>query len=325
MAGNATIAAPGRSLPVRPAVDIVFASQIESPESWLPRLRDALPGDRFHVWPDVPDLQAVRVALVGEPPAGALGTLPNLKLIQSLWMGVDGLLADATLPCGVPIARMVDAGMVAAMAETVLVHVLDWHRHLYRYRAHQSESIWRRHRQYLASDRTVGLLGLGALGHEAARRLLSFGFKVCGWSRRPKRLEGIESFTDLDEVLRRSQVLVCLLPLTAQTRGVLNAAAFAKMPEHSCVINIARGGHVVEADLLAALDSGHLAHAYLDVFETEPLPAAHPFWRHPGVTLTPHCAALTEPRTAVPVLVENIERVRRGDPPLNLVDRAAGY
>jgi glyoxylate/hydroxypyruvate reductase A len=220
---------------------------------------------------------------------------------------------------------MVDAGMVAAMAEAVLVHVLDWHRHLYRYREHRAEGVWKRRRQYMASDRTVGLLGLGALGKEAARRLTFMGFNVCGWSRTPKSLQGVECFTDLDEALKRSQALVCLLPLTAQTRGVLNAAAFAKMPRHSCVINIARGGHVVERDLLAALDSGHLAHAYLDVFETEPLPQAHPFWRHPKITMTPHCAALTEPRTAVPVVVENIERARRGEPALNLVDRSAGY
>jgi glyoxylate/hydroxypyruvate reductase A len=306
-------------------VDIVFASQIETPESWLPRLRRALPADRFFVWPECGDRERVEVALVGEPPRDALATFPNLKLIQSLWMGVDGLLADPTLPRAVPLARMVDAGMVAAMAETVLVHVLDWHRHLYRYREHQADGVWKRHRQYMACDRTVGLLGLGALGSEAARRLLLMGFKVCGWSRRPKRIEGVECFSDLGEVLKRSQALVCLLPLTAQTRCVLNASAFAAMPEHSCVINIARGAHVVEADLLAALDSGHLAHAYLDVFETEPLPEAHPFWHHPKVTLTPHCAALTEPRTAVPVLVENIERVRRGEPALNLVDPSAGY
>jgi glyoxylate/hydroxypyruvate reductase A len=171
----------------------------------------------------------------------------------------------------------------------------------------------------------VGLLGLGELGSYAAAKLVALGFKVCGWSRRPKTLDGVHCSTDLDEVVSMSQALVCLLPLTAQTRGVLNAKAFARMPNGGCVINLARGGHVATADLLAALESGQLAHAYLDVFDQEPLPEDSPLWAHPGVTLTPHIAALTEPRTAVAKIVENIERVRRGERPLSLVDRAAGY
>jgi glyoxylate/hydroxypyruvate reductase A len=207
----------------------------------------------------------------------------------------------------------------------VLAQVLDWHRHLYLYRLWQQQRKWKRRRQFLASDRTVGLLGLGELGTDASRKLMALGFKVCGWSRRPKRIEGLRSSTDLGEILGMSDALVCLLPLTDQTRGVLNAAAFAQMPKGGCVINVARGGHVVIADLLAALDSGHLAHAYLDVFEPEPPPADSPLWSHPGVTVTPHTAALTEPRTAVPSIVENVERVRRGAAPLHLVDRSAGY
>jgi len=159
----------------------------------------------------------------------------------------------------------------------------------------------------------------------AAAKLAALGFNVRGWSRRPKAIEGVHCSTDLDEVVSQSQALVCLLPLTAQTRGVLNARAFARMPEGGCVVNLARGAHVVMPDLLAALDSGRLAHAYLDVFETEPLPAASPLWAHPGITLTPHVAALTEPRTALPKIVDNVERVRRGETPLNCVDRAAGY
>lgn len=304
---------------------VAFVSEVEPPERWLPALRAALPDDRFFVWPGVADPAAVEVALVGQPPAGALGTLPNLKLIQSLWMGVEKLLEDPSLPKGVPLARMVDAGMVAAMVEIVLSRVLDWHRQLYRYRAQQAEGQWRPRKQYMASDRTIGLLGLGELGTAAARRLVSLDFKIVGWSRRPKRLDGVQCFKELPDVLRRSQALVCLLPLTSQTRGILDAGAFAQMPKHSCVINIARGAHLVERDLLAALDSGHLAHAYLDVFDTEPLRAAHPFWRHPKVSLTPHIAALTEPRTAVPCIVETLERLRRGEAPLHLVDRAAGY
>jgi glyoxylate/hydroxypyruvate reductase A len=240
-------------------------------------------------------------------------------------MGVEKLLADPGLPRDVPLARLIDPGMVAAMSETVIAHVLDWHRHHYHYRALQREKRWRRVRQFLASDRTVGLLGLGELGGDAARKLLALGFKVAGWSRRPKNLEGVRSFTDLDEMLPGVDALVCLLPLTERTHGILSSRVLGKIKKGGCLINPARGDHLVAPDLIAVLDSGHLRHAYLDVFHTEPLPAGDPLWSHPGVTITPHAAALSEPRTAIPKIVENVERVRRGETPLNLVDFAAGY
>ena len=307
---------------------IAFVAQEEDPQRWLPRLREALPRDRFVVWPDVGDPGEVAIALVAKPPRGALAALPRLKLVQSLWMGVDGLIADPTLPRSTPIARLIDPGMVGAMSETVLACVLDWHRCRYRYRAQQARREWRPLPQHMAADRSIGLLGLGELGQDAAAKLRALGFNVCGWSRRPKRIEGVACHhgdTGLADVLARSGVIVCLLPLTAATRGILNAATLARLPEGASVVNLARGGHVVEHDLLAALDSGRLAHAYLDVFETEPLAADHPFWTHPAITVTPHVAALTEPRTSLAKVVANIERVRRGERPEALVDVAAGY
>lgn len=300
---------------------LLFSSQIEPAERWLPLLERALPRDEFSIEPRAD----IDIALVATPHPGIFGKLPRLKLVQSLWMGVEKLLEDPELPRDVPLARLVDPGMVGAMSETVLAHVIDWHRHLYFYRQLQREKKWKRRRQSLPADRTVGFLGLGELGTDAARKLLALGFKVCGWSRRPKRVAGVHCSTDLGEILGMSNALVCLLPLTGQTRGVLNAAAFARMPKGGCLINVARGAHAVTADLLASLDAGQLAHAYLDVFEPEPLPADSPLWTHPGVTVTPHAAALTEPRTAVPKIVENVERLRRGEAPLNLVDFAAGY
>jgi glyoxylate/hydroxypyruvate reductase A len=240
-------------------------------------------------------------------------------------MGVEKLLADPAYPRGVPLARLIDPGMVAAMTETVLAHVLDWHRHFYQYRTQQRERSWKRIDQRMASDRTVGLLGLGELGSDAARKLLALGFNVAGWSRRPRTLPGVQSFTDLTAMLRITDALVCLLPLTPQTAGVLNARSFAMMRRGGCVINVARGAHLVTRDLLGALDNGWLAHAYLDVFEPEPLPRDDLLWQHPGVTVTPHIAALTEPRTAVPKIAENVERVRRGEAPADLVDFQAGY
>ncbi len=289
-------------------MNILFASETEKAEFWLPLLQRALPDDRFFVTDENP----VEIALVATPPAGTLRKLKGVKLIQSLWMGVEKLLADPEYPLGVPLARLIDTGMVAAMSETVLSHVLDWHE-------------WRRYKQYLASDRTIGILGLGELGGDAARKLLALGFRVAGYSRRPKNLEGVQSFTDLEAMLPLCNALVCLLPLTAHTQGVLNGKNFSLLKKHSAIINLARGGHLITQDLIKALDAGHLAHAYLDVFDSEPLPASSPLWKHPGVSITPHSAALTEPRTALAKVVENVERVRRGETPLNLVDFAAGY
>jgi glyoxylate/hydroxypyruvate reductase A len=302
-------------------VKILFSSETEKAEFWIPLLQQALPQDVFTTDAG----EAAEVALIATPPRGLLAKLHGVKLVQSLWMGVDRLLEDPALPKGVPLARLIDPGMVAGMSETVLAHVLDWHKHHYRYRAQQAERQWRRRKQYLASDRTIGILGLGELGADAARRLLDLGFRVAGYSRRPKSLAGVQSFTELEPMLRITDALVCLLPLTPQTRGILNGRNLGKLKKHGCVINVARGGHLVVADLLSQLDSGHLSHAYLDVFDSEPLPASSPLWKHPGVTITPHAAALTEPRTAIAKIVENIERVRRGETPHHLVDYSAGY
>jgi glyoxylate/hydroxypyruvate reductase A len=302
-------------------VKILFSSETEKPEFWIPLLQQALPQDEI-----VSEVgRGVDIAVIATPPSGLLARLGSVKLIQSLWMGVDRLLEDPGLPKGVPLARLIDPGMVAAMSETVVAYVLDWHRHFYRYRAQQAERQWRRRKQYLASDRTVGILGMGELGSDAARKLLALGFNVAGYSRRPKSLPGVQSFTELEPMLRITDALVCLLPLTAQTRGILNGRNLGKLKKYACLINLARGAHVVVPDLLGQLESGHLSHAYLDVFDSEPLPSSSPLWTHPGVTITPHSAALTEPRTAIPKIAENIERVRRGEPPLNLVDLAAGY
>jgi glyoxylate/hydroxypyruvate reductase A len=300
---------------------ILFASESEKPEFWFPLLQKALPADEFLSSPQ----EDIDVALVATPPPGTFARLKNLKLIQSLWMGVERLLADPQLPRGVPLARLIDPGMVAAMSETVLAHVLDWHRHHYTYRAYQRETRWHRHRQFLAADRTVGILGMGQLGGDAAGKLRALGFNVAGWSRRPKQVPGVQCFVELNEVLERTDALVCLLPLTEQTKGIINAKTLEKLRPKGCLINLARGGHMVVADVIAALDSGHLRHAYLDVFDQEPLPKESPLWAHPGVTVTPHTAALTEPRTAIAKVVENVERIRRGQPALNLVDFEAGY
>jgi glyoxylate/hydroxypyruvate reductase A len=308
-------------------MNVVFSSRIESPERWFPLLETALPQDRFFAWPDVNGGDA-DVALVATPHEGLFARLPRLKLVQSIWMGVDPLLADPSFPRHVALARCIDPGMVAAMCETVLSDVIDFHRSLYLYRRQQAAKKWKKLPQYMASDRTVGLLGLGELGGTIGPMLRSLHFKVLGWSRRPKSVSGVESYAGADglaQMLPRCNIVVCLLPLTPETRGILNAMTLALLPKGAAVVNVARGAHVVDADLLAALDSGHIAQAYLDVFETEPLPADHRYWVHPNVFVTPHVAALTEPRTALAMIVDNINRVREGQAPLGRVNLDAGY
>lgn len=305
-------------------MNILFASQKEKPEFWFPLLQKALPEDRFFGWPDI-NGGDIDVALVATHPKGTFANLKKLKLVQSLWMGVENIVADQELPKGVPVARLIDPGMVAAMGETVIAYVLDWHRHFYFYRQAQREGVWKRRRQYLASDRTVGILGLGELGGTIAVKLRAMGFNVCGFSRRPKTLDGVETSTNLDEILSRSDAVVNLLPLTPHTRGILNGANLRRIRKDGCLINVARGGHVVVPDLIAVLDEGHLAQAWLDVFEPEPLPADSPLWKHPKVNVTPHIAALTEPRTSVGKVAENVNLVRAGKLPRNLVDFTAGY
>ena len=298
------------------------------PEQWLPRLRERLPNDRFHVFPEVPDRDAIEVAIVAAPRPGEVAQLPKLKLAQCLWMGVDALMLDASLPKGVPVARMVDPSMVSAMSETVLHCVIDFHRGFYQYRAQQAARHWEHLKQHMASERTVGFLGLGELGADAAQKLLALGFKVCGWSRTKKSLPGVDSYAGDEgraQMLPRCDVLVCLLPLTPQTKGLLAKPLLDRMKKGSALVHLARGAQMVTKDVVAALDSGQLRHAYLDVFETEPLPADDPLWTRADVSITPHIGALTEPRTALEVVAENVERVRRGEPPLHVVNFSAGY
>ena len=299
-----------------------------NPETWLPLLRARLPQDHFHVFPEIPDRAAIEVAIVASPRPGEVAQLPRLKLAQCLWMGVDALVLDRSLPAHVPVARMVDPSMIVAMSETVLHRVLDFHRDFYAYRAQQAARRWALLPQRLPSERTIGFLGLGELGSDAAKKLLALGFRACGWSRSPKALAGVDCYAGEDglaQMLPRCDMLVCLLPLTPQTRGILAKPLLDRLKPGAALVHLGRGAQMVTRDVVAALDAGRLAHAYLDVFETEPLPADDPLWARADVSITPHIAAITEPRTALEVVAQNVERVRRGEPPLHVVDFRAGY
>ena len=262
------------------------------------------------------EADAVVAAIVANPPPGSLQGLPGLKLIQSLWAGVDRLLADTTLPPDVPLARMVDPAMNAAMAETALWAVLSLHRGFFRYARQQREGRWHALPQRRADEVPVLVLGQGQMGRTAATRMAQQGYPVTGWRRdgRP-----------LTPLLAQAQVVINLLPLTPATRGVMNAGFFAALPRGAGVVNLARGAHVVDADLLAALDSGQVGQAVLDVFHSEPLPAGHRYWQHPNVTVLPHAAAATDPRSAAAVAAANVRAALAGRPPANLVERRRGY
>jgi glyoxylate/hydroxypyruvate reductase A len=307
---------------------ILFYSTMDSSAQWRTELSKHLPHVEMRVWPETGDPREIEAALVWRPKPGMLAGLPNLKMICSLGAGVDHLFLDATLPRHVPIVRLVDSYMTEAMSEYVLSQVLRLHRQEPLYRTQQQEKAWLEHRQPNAAERRVGVLGLGELGGDAARKLAVLGFQVAGWSRSEKRLPGIEGFHGPEGLLglaRCSEILICLLPLTRETEGVLNARLFAAMPKGGAIINVGRGRHLVEDDLIAALDSGHLSAAVLDVFREEPLPATHPFWRHPQVIMTPHVAAATNAPTAALSIVGNLNRIAAGKPLINVVDPTRQY
>ncbi len=307
---------------------LLFRSSVDSEARWKPQLARLMPELEVRIWPEIGDPAEIDYALVWRPEPGLLASLPNLKLILSLGAGVDHILSDPHLPPGVPIVRLVDPYMTDAMSEFVILQVLRLHRQDIDYRAQQEIGIWRELDQKNAAERAVGILGFGELGQDAGRKLKGLGFDVALWGRRPKTAEEVRGYagaTGLSALLSRSEILVCLLPLTPETEGILNARTFGMLPKGAALINAARGRHLVEQDLLAALASGHLSAAVLDVFRDEPLPGDHPFWRHPRVVVTPHVAAATHPPTAAAIILDNIRRFEAGRPLLNQVDPAQGY
>lgn len=306
---------------------LLFVSTADNAEAWRGELAKRLPDLEFRVWPDLGDPADIDYALVWKPPPGLLASLPNLRLILSLGAGVEPLLADPTLPAA-PLVRMVAEGLTDDMAAYVVLQVLRWQRHVDAYAEQQRAGLWKQRGHRPASEVRVGILGLGVLGEAAARALLPLGFDVIGWSRTPKEIRGVETVHGADGLVAlaaRSDFLVCLLPLTAETRGILNAKLFATLPKGAVAINAARGGHLVEADLLAALDSSHLGGASLDVFAEEPLPPGHPFWTHPRIHVTPHVAGITHPSRSADHVADAIRRAESGQPLLHVVDRAQGY
>jgi glyoxylate/hydroxypyruvate reductase A len=278
------------------------------------------------VWPDAP--ASPDYALVWKPPADLFVRARPTRAIFNLGAGVDGLMSVPTLPNDVPLIRLEDAGMAGQMADYVMLAVLRAYRETDAYAAQQRERLWRTRPPIAKSAFGVGFLGFGVLGNVVASALAPLGFPLYAWSRTRKAAPGVVSyagFAELHEFLAKAQVLVCLLPATADTASLLDRAALQTLPQGAHLVNVARGGIVVDEDLIALLDSGHLAGATLDVFREEPLPRAHPFWHHPRIALTPHVSAVTLVSDSIAQIAAKIRRLERGEPVSGVVDRVRGY
>jgi glyoxylate/hydroxypyruvate reductase A len=263
------------------------------------------------------------------PPHGFLKTLPRLKAIFSLGAGVDGFLRDPEFPRHLPVVRFVDETLQREMAQYVTMHCLIIHRQQRAFDAAQKEHLWKQRMLAKPSrEMRIGILGMGDIGAVTAERLQMFDFQVFGWSRSRKTVPGVTSFAGQQELpafLASCDIMVCMLPLTPETENIMDAKLFAGLPKGAWVMNVGRGGQCREEDLIAALDSDHLGGAVLDVFQTEPLPADHPLWSHPKVTVTPHIAGITDPRNAAAFVLDCVARAESGQPFPNVVDLSRGY
>ncbi len=306
---------------------ILFHSPL-SDRAWPGALQTALPGFTVRTQPEDVDPADVVAAVVWRHPPGMLAPFANLRLIQVLGAGVDHLWSDDRLPRTVPIARLVDPGLTARMAEYVLAHVLALHRRVPELQRAQRERTWRYLHPTPPEQTCVGILGLGVLGRNCAGILSKFGFTTIGWSRTAKPDLGMTTYvgaSGLAEFRQRADIIVLLLPLTSETADFVDAEFLAGIRPGAALINVGRGQLIVDDDLITALDTGRLRHAVLDVFRTEPLPADHAFWAHPGITITPHNSSATNPVTAVAQVAQNVQRVLAGQAPLHPVDPAVGY
>lgn len=323
---------PGRPRPARDIigrnVDIIFHAAGAEAQPWLDVLSREMPQARIRVWRDG-DVAAADYAIVWKPPVAMLQGRSGLKAIFNLGAGVDAILQlDAALPDGVPVVRLDDAGMGIQMAEYVSHAVLRYFRRLDSYQMLREQRQWRFLKPFAKSEFSVGVLGLGVLGGRVLEALQQFGFPLHGWSRSPRQLPGVTCHAGADGLepfLRASRVLVCMLPLTADTVGILNKQNLSRLPRGAYLVNVARGAHLVEADLLELLQQEHLAGATLDVFSEEPLPAGHPFWQETRISMTPHISALTLREDSARQIAGKVEALQQGLPVTGVVDRLKGY
>ena len=306
-------------------MSIAIVSPGRDPQVWIDALRVHSPEIDLQVYPAIKRPEAVEMALLWQHPPRYLSSFPNLKLISSLGAGVDHILSDSDLPTDLPIVRIVDEKLTWSMTNYVIMGVLNYHRQFVRYQEDQQKAIWDMSNPEIPTR--IGVMGVGALGGDVLDKLNALGFEVIGFGFSPK--EGFRHpyfyKEQLEEFLSQVNVLVCLLPLTPDTEGILNLKLFEKCHPGTYLINVARGKHLVEEDLLVALDKGYLRGALLDVYQVEPLQKSHPFWTEKRIQVTPHIASVTNPKAASPQIIENYHRLKAGLPLLNLVNRTRGY
>ncbi|MNI23513.1 Glyoxylate/hydroxypyruvate reductase A [compost metagenome] len=296
-------------------------------EHWKTLFAERAPDIEWRAWPELGDPQDIRYLAAWQAPDDLETLLPNLQVLFALSAGVDQLELSR-LPASLPVVRLLDPGITQGMCEYASFAVLSMHRDMLRYRQQQAEKNWQAHRLLPASKRRVGVMGLGLQARQILATLQPYGFSLSGWARSRHCVPGVDCFAgveQLPEFLNQCDILLCVLPLTEQTEGILNRHLFQYLPKGAALINMGRGKHLIEEDLLEALASGQLSATVLDVLREEPARPEHPFWRHPQILLTPHIAAMTQPESAFDVLLENIRRHQRGDPMLGQVDRKQGY
>lgn len=307
---------------------IVVIRQDNKLDAWKNALIANAPETPIYSFLEEHPKEEITMACVWKQPAETLNQYPNLKCIASFGAGVDFIFKDQSVPEHLPITRVVDPVLASDMSEFVLASILGFFKNLNSYKTDQLNKIWAPQEYKRISDVTVGILGMGALGNKLAEDLMKNRFKVIGWAKSPKVIPGIEVYAGNNQkntFLSRSNILVCLLPLTKETTGILNNTLFKELPKQAYVINVARGGHLVDEDLLEYVNNGHLAGAGLDVFHQEPLPAEHPFWNHPKIHITPHVASVSDIASVIPQLLENYRRLKDELPLMNEVNREKGY
>ena len=320
---EAVLSAPQAAEPM----SFVYKANPARARQWAEIFARQAPELPFRIWPDIGDPAQVRFLAAWVPPDDIRATFPNLEVLFSAGAGVDQFDLSR-LPPELLLVRMVEPGIITSMVEYVSWAVLALHRDMPQYQRQQRRASWAAAPVLPAARRRVGVLGLGSLGRAVLAPLRSFGFDCAGWSRSHHAVDGVPCFAGADALpafLARTDILVCLLPLTVETRGFLNAALFSQLPRGASLVHVGRGPHLVQQDLLAALEQGQIAEALLDVADPEPLPPEHPFWQHPKIGITPHIASMTQPETAAQVVLDNLRRYATGEPMIGLVDRARGY
>lgn len=306
---------------------LLFKTDDERAQQWRALFEQHAPDLEVRFWPDIGDARDIRYFAAWQPPADLVTLLPNLSVVFATSAGVDQF-EPALLPKSIDLVRMLDPGITQGITEYLCFSIMALHRQMPLYLHQQRQQQWQAHPLLPAAQRRIGIMGLGNLGLAALDSLRPFGFPLSGWSRSPKDIHGVACYhgtEQLPEFLAHCDILVCLLPLTHETQGILNAQTFAALPRGAQLINLGRGAHLQEEHLIAALDSGHLTHAIVDVLNSEPPEQNHSFWQHPRIWLTPHIGAMTSPYSAFKVLLDNLRRHQRGEPMLGMVNRKAHY